>query len=518
MEEEKNGNKLPIKKSKIPNRTYKKSNTLLNRHISINRFKAKINYEKIIPKQRIIKSREKEVKKDDNIFPIIKKNSFNKKIIKNNSPKPNLKIINKAHQNLVLPNFDYKKKIINKINNFKDTNNTNINNINIKSDENNDLNDENNKNNDIIIKYIEEFINLINSLPNKNLFISLLNTFNKKHIINYELNTSLKNITDENFITCTKHIFILITCFIFLSKDELSYKFNNQILKEYSEQFIFVALKNLKLKSSQKFKTLMNRIKPNKKTFTQIINSIIKLLYNNKNEYSILKNALNQMITNIQKYSVSEISNIINNTLLYNYNHINTKINSINKTKKASKSKEKQNQIEELIPSEPYIKTKMTKKFCMVLDIDETITHTLKLPMGDYFLVRPGVHDFLQEMKKYFEIIIFTSSPKNYADNILDKIDPNGECIKFRLYRRHAIYENGECVKKLSMIGRDLKKIVFVDNLKLNAKYNPNNLYHIKSWYSDIEDNELIKLKDKLKDIVTCGVYDDDITKGLIGL
>ena len=519
MEEEKNGNKLAIKKSsKIPNRTFKKSNTLLNRHISINRFKAKINYEKIIPQQRIIKSREKEVKKEDSIFPKIKNNSFNKKIIKNNNSKPNLKMINKENQNLILPNFDYKKKILNKINNFKDTNNTNINNINIKSNEKNNLNDENNKNNEIIIKYIEEFINLINSLTNKNLFISLLNTYNKKHILNYELNTSLKNITDENFIIFTKHIFILITCFIFLSKDESSYKFNSQRLKELSEQLIFVALKNLKLKSSQKFKTLINRIKPNKKTFTQIINSIIKLLYNNKNEYSVLKGALNQIIANIHKYSLSELTKIINNSLLYNYNHITTKINSINKINKVSKSKEKQNQIEELIPSEPYIKTKMTKKFCMVLDIDETITHTLKLPMGDYFLVRPGVKDFLQEMNKYFEIIIFTSSPKNYADNILDKIDLNGEFIKYRLYRRHAIYENGDCVKKLSMIGRDLKKVVFVDNLKSNAKYNPDNLYHIKSWYSDIEDNELIKLKDKLKEIATCGVYDDDITKGLIGL
>ena len=515
MEEEKNGNKLVIKKSKIPNRTYKKSNTLLNRHISINRFKGQINYEKIIPKQRIIKSREKEVKKEDNIFPLIKKNSFNKKIYKNNSPKPNKKIINKEHPNLILPNFDSKKKILSNINNNKDLNN---NNINIKSNENNGINDEENKYNDIIIKYFDEFVNIINSLTNKNLFISLLNTFNKKHILNYELNTSLKKITDENFNICTKHIFILITCFIFLSKDESSYKFNNQRLKELSEQFIFVALKNLKLKSTQKFKALMNRIKPNKKTYTQIINSIIKLLFNNKNEYTALKNALNQIITNIQKYSVSELSNIINNILLYNYNHLNTKINTINKNRKVSKSKEKQNPLDELIPSEPFIKTKMTKKFCMVLDIDETITHTLKLPMGDYFFVRPGVHDFLQEMKKYFEIIIFTSSPKNYADNILDKIDMNDEFIKYRLYRRHAIYENGDCIKKLSMIGRDLKKIVFVDNLKSNAKYNPDNLYHIKSWYSDIEDSELIKLKDKLKDIVISGKYDDDITKGLIGL
>jgi TFIIF-interacting CTD phosphatase-like protein len=70
----------------------------------------------------------------------------------------------------------------------------------------------------------------------------------------------------------------------------------------------------------------------------------------------------------------------------------------------------------------------------------------------------------------------------------------------------------------LDLIGRDLKKIVFVDNLKSNAKYNPDNLYHIKTWMYDINDNELITLKNKLRNIATSGNYDNDITKGLYNL
>ena len=35
---------------------------------------------------------------------------------------------------------------------------------------------------------------------------------------------------------------------------------------------------------------------------------------------------------------------------------------------------------------------------------------------------------------------------------------------------------------------------------------------------SDITDNQLIELKNKLKNIVTSGQYDDDITKGLYNL
>jgi TFIIF-interacting CTD phosphatase-like protein len=37
-------------------------------------------------------------------------------------------------------------------------------------------------------------------------------------------------------------------------------------------------------------------------------------------------------------------------------------------------------------------------------------------------------------MNKYFEIVIFTAAVKDYADNILDSIDPQKR-ISHRLYR-----------------------------------------------------------------------------------
>ena len=341
MEEEKNENKK-IKKNKIPNRNFKKSFTLYNRQKSINRLNEIKKYEKIFPQKRIIKSREKEIKKESNFFPLIKKNSNKSTSKKKNNQPQNKNIKNEINnnKNYVLPNFA-PKKVINHVNSFKNMiNNSNQNKIN--------TNEDINKINEFIIKFFEEFIALLNSMPNKNLFISLLNTFYKKYILNYSWNQLLNKIVDDNFNNCLKYIFIIIPCLIFLSKDETSYKFNNQRLKELLEQFVYISLKNLKLKSSQKFKTLINRIKPTKKNLTQNINSIIKLLYNNKNEYITIKNAFNQIITNLSKYDNKGLSNIINNTILYNHNHQNL----LSKTKKIPKIN--QNTPEELIPSEPY--------------------------------------------------------------------------------------------------------------------------------------------------------------------
>ena len=65
------------------------------------------------------------------------------------------------------------------------------------------------------------------------------------------------------------------------------------------------------------------------------------------------------------------------------------------------------------------------------------------------------------------------------------------------------------------MIGRELNKIIFVDNMKSNAKYNLQNLCHVSTWIQDIYDDEIIKLKIKLKNIATNNKYKDDIRKGL---
>jgi len=55
--------------------------------------------------------------------------------------------------------------------------------------------------------------------------------------------------------------------------------------------------------------------------------------------------------------------------------------------------------------------------------------------------VRPGTEQFLKEMSKYYEIVIFTAATQDYADWVIDKIDPN-HYISHRLYRQHTYSKN----------------------------------------------------------------------------
>jgi CTD small phosphatase-like protein 2 len=77
------------------------------------------------------------------------------------------------------------------------------------------------------------------------------------------------------------------------------------------------------------------------------------------------------------------------------------------------------------------------KLYTLVLDLDETLIHYFEMGGPDgagHFLIRPGVHKFLREMSQLYEVVIFTAAMQDYADWVLDQIDPEKH-ISYRLYR-----------------------------------------------------------------------------------
>ena len=446
----------------------------------------------------------------------------------------------KNFQNKTFKSDSYKtgeKKLIN--NNSNIINFRPLSKINIldKNDSISLENNDNSKNNYyskkiFMIYFFEELIEISNSLGTRSLFISLLKNFNQKYYNLYENNNKDIYFRDnENFEYIFKHYGLILVSLIFLSKDEFLYSSTNSLVKELLIQLIYSSLNYVEIEGNKDSIKIQNFIKINN-SLSIIPNhrytiNLIQLIFNNKKEYIPLKNALVQLHNLIIKRNYKYLIKILKETILFCYNS-KPKTNlyfpffkmknyffTNNEPLEQSYVKMNNSLNSENMPNAPFIKSPMKKKFCLVLDIDETISHTLKLSCGFYFLLRPGTIEFLKQVSKYYEIIIFTSSPKHYADNILNKIDIEGNLISYRLYKNHVIFENGKSVKKLSMIGRDLKKTIFIDNLRSNAKYNIKNLCSITSWTSDIYDDKLIKLKDKLINIATCGKYNDDITKGL---
>ena len=74
--------------------------------------------------------------------------------------------------------------------------------------------------------------------------------------------------------------------------------------------------------------------------------------------------------------------------------------------------------------------------------------------------------------------------------------------ISHRLYRQHASQHGFVFVKDISKIGRDLSKIIIVDNVAENFQLQPDNGIFIKSWFEDKKDTALLELAPLLREIV----------------
>lgn len=139
-------------------------------------------------------------------------------------------------------------------------------------------------------------------------------------------------------------------------------------------------------------------------------------------------------------------------------------------------------------------------EYTLVLDLDETLIHCKRLETKGRILLRPHVKEFLAEMSKYYELVVFTAADQQYADWVLDRLDTE-KLISHRLYRCSTSNQNGFMFKDLCKLGRDLAKLLIVDNKPENFAFQPENGIEILSWYDDPADNALLELKGFLAEI-----------------
>ena len=164
----------------------------------------------------------------------------------------------------------------------------------------------------------------------------------------------------------------------------------------------------------------------------------------------------------------------------------------------------------------PYLKNKCTKKFSLVLDLDETLI-SFKLEPNEEnkgtIRFRPYLDSFLQKVREKYEIIVFTSGTQDYADPLEDAIEQDEKYFDARLYRQHTIACGKDIVKDISRIGRPLDKILIVENMPQNYRLQRENGILIKSFYGeDIYDTALVSLGDILMKIAN---EFNDVRKGI---
>ncbi|CAL8252745.1 unnamed protein product [Merluccius merluccius] len=155
-------------------------------------------------------------------------------------------------------------------------------------------------------------------------------------------------------------------------------------------------------------------------------------------------------------------------------------------------------------------KIRSTPNGTLVLDVDETLLfsslnvienadYTFNTTFQDhqykvYVVLRPYVKEFLQAMAKVYEMFVYTSAKKGYAEKLLDILDPQRKLFRHRLYQEHCTCVLGHYIKDLTVLERDLSKTVILDNAPHTYPYHLMNTVPIKSWSGEQEDRELQRL------------------------
>jgi RNA polymerase II subunit A small phosphatase-like protein len=148
-------------------------------------------------------------------------------------------------------------------------------------------------------------------------------------------------------------------------------------------------------------------------------------------------------------------------------------------------------------------------KKCIVIDLDETLVHSSFKPISNadfivpveidnvihqvYVLKRPYVDEFLCRMGELFECVLFTASLAKYADPVADLLD-KWDVFHCRLFRESCVFHRGNYVKDLSRLGRELHKIIIVDNSPASYVFHPDNAVPCSSWFDDMDDRELLDM------------------------
>jgi RNA polymerase II subunit A small phosphatase-like protein len=104
-------------------------------------------------------------------------------------------------------------------------------------------------------------------------------------------------------------------------------------------------------------------------------------------------------------------------------------------------------------------------------------------------------------------VVVFTASLAKYADPLLDLMDPSG-LVRWRLFRESCCPYEGNYVKDLNCLGRDLSSTIIVDNSPHSYIFQPANAVPIGTFIDDMEDQELLELLPHLLQVIAVTVSD----------
>ncbi|XP_017151366.1 CTD nuclear envelope phosphatase 1 [Drosophila miranda] len=166
-------------------------------------------------------------------------------------------------------------------------------------------------------------------------------------------------------------------------------------------------------------------------------------------------------------------------------------------------------------------KLTLVKKKTLILDMDETLMTSVIVKKGvaspvsrkklkwKYVPVdfefnlhdstvkvykRPFVDHFLDQVSKWFDIVVFTAGTELYATPIIDYLDGGRNILGHRLFRDKCVTVEGFNAKFVSIVNDDMANVILLDNSIPECCFNMDNSIPIFDYVIGDWDTELLNL------------------------
>ena len=144
------------------------------------------------------------------------------------------------------------------------------------------------------------------------------------------------------------------------------------------------------------------------------------------------------------------------------------------------------------------------------MPINEVLIYYNKNSNG--FIMRPGLYEFLNEMKKLYELILFTTDFSDYEEQIIENIQKGKNIFDYILNRKSGIDDVNYFIQDLIYLNRNEKQFIILDSSLDRFQTYKNNILYIKPFNGDIinDNNTLYYLSQLLNKIqIDCETTED---------
>ena len=150
-------------------------------------------------------------------------------------------------------------------------------------------------------------------------------------------------------------------------------------------------------------------------------------------------------------------------------------------------------------------------KYTLILPFNEMLIHLDKIVNN--YMIRPGLYDFLNEIKEIYELIIFTNDNSIYEEQILENFQKEKNIFDYILNKNHGIEDIYYFIQDLNSLNRNIQKFIIIDTTINRFNSFKNNLLMIKPFYGDIRSDKktLNYLSQLLRNISIDADTTDDI-------